>query len=275
MRGTLAALWWAAAIVLAAVGVLAAREAPSVTRLQLSIPTVDRDGAEPFRLVVISDTHLGAISSIPQWRRTLAAALTHDPYALIVAGDLIDDSTPRAAEQAAMIREFFPDETVYAVTGNHERYAGLEFFERLCQKYRFKRLRGASEPILPGFSIAGIDDRRGDAAQPAVVKALSAADGALLFIAHRPEAARFLSERPMTLAIVGHTHGGQIPPMNFLTPLDNGGFSSGHYQVGKAHLYVSRGAGVWGPPMRLLAPSEIVLVEVSAGAEFGVSTGAP
>ena len=92
----------------------------------------------------------------------------------------------------------------------------------------------------------------------------------LLLLAHRPAAAHLLRDRPETLVLSGHTHGGQIPPMVFLVALGNGGFRSGYHRVGAAHLYVSRGSGPWGPPMRPLAPPEIVLVEIEPGTQFGV-----
>lgn len=265
LRRTIGAVWWIASAVLACLGVQSALTTPSITRLQLSVP-----GMEPGRLVVISDTHLGAISSIDQWMRTLEAARAEDPCALIFAGDLIDDWTDRAERQVAMIREFFPEKPVYAVMGNHEQYTSLNYFEALCERFRFRLLRQESEIVVPRLSIAGIDYCIGEEAAGAVEKAVAGVDGALLFIAHRPEAALYLRERPGTLVLAGHTHGGQIPPTVFLTALGNNGFCAGTYRAGRAHLHVSRGAGVWGPPMRLLAPPDIVVIELRDGQEFDV-----
>jgi len=264
-RRVMGGLWWGAAAILAVAGIVSARADPSVTRLQVRVP-----GAEPGRFVVISDTHLGTISSSGQWRRTLQAARALEPRALLIPGDLIDDGSPRAEKQAAMIREFFPNDPVYIVTGNHEKYAGLDFFERLCRRLRFRLLRGDAELLLPGLAIAGIDDDRGHRNREAVDEALSATEGAVFLLAHRPETADLLRERPGTLVLSGHTHGGQTLPMVLLVGLGNAGFKAGLYRIGQAHLYVSRGAGVWGPPMRLLAPSELVLVEVAAGPQFAV-----
>jgi predicted MPP superfamily phosphohydrolase len=263
----MASSWWGAGVILALAGIVSAHATPSITRLKIHVP-----GAEPGRFAVISDTHLGVISSMDQWRRTLKAVQELEPTALLIPGDLIDDRSYRAEKQVAMIREFFPDKPVYVSIGNHEKYSGLDFFASLCLRFRFRLLRQEAVPLLPGLTIAGIDDHRGQRAQDAVEKALSGTPGALLFLAHRPEVAHFLSDRPGTFMLSGHTHGGQVIPMVFLVALGNGGFRSGYYKVGRAHLYVSNGAGVWGPPMRLLAPSEIVLLEVSPGPEFEVTS---
>lgn len=261
----LAAVWWSTAGILTVVGIVSAHATPSVTRMEVSVP-----GAAPGRFVVISDTHLGAISDVDQWRRTLRAAKELDPNALLIPGDLIDDRSRRGEEQVAMIREFFPKRPVYIVTGNHEGYVGLDFFETLCRRLQFRLLRQENELLLPGLHVVGIDDARGKTDLRAVDGLLPDDQGAVLLLAHRPEVAHLLEDRDMTLVLAGHTHGGQTLPMVFLVALGNGGFSSGYYRVGQAHLYVSRGAGVWGPPLRLLAPPELVLIDVRPGLKFDV-----
>ncbi len=263
MTGT---AWVGASLLLSWMAVNSALETPPATRLKVSIP-----GVQQARLAIISDTHLGAISSADQWRRTLEAAAKEEPHALLIAGDLIDDSTDRAEKQVAMIREVFPDEPVYMVAGNHEQYIGLDFLEYLCQRYHFRLLRQESEVLVPGLTVAGIDYCFGKKARSAVEKAVNGVEGALLLLAHRPEAALHLQERSRTLVLAGHTHAGQVPPMTFLAAFGNNGFKSGYYAVGQASLYVSRGAGVWGPPMRLLAPSEIVVLDLRDGQEFAFS----
>jgi len=75
----------------------------------------------------------------------------------------------------------------------------------------------------------------------------------------------------MTVILSGHTHGGQTLPLVFLASLGNGGFLSGYYKVGEADLYVSRGTGYWGPPIRLFAPPELVLIEILPGSHYEIT----
>jgi predicted MPP superfamily phosphohydrolase len=250
---------------LAAAGWLIAHSSPGVTTLRVTAP-----GAEARRFAVICDSHLGSISSERQWRRTLETARALEPDALLIPGDLIDDHTARTEPQAAVLREVFPRLPAYATTGNHDFYAGLARTEELFERLDVRLLRQEVVPLSPGVSVGGIDDSHLAEPQEAARAILAKGPGPLLLLSHRPAAAELLRDRPETLVLAGHTHGGQIPPMVFLVGLGNGGFRAGHYRVGRAHLYVSRGSGPWGPPMRLLAPPEIVLLEIETGPEFAV-----
>ncbi|MFH2000741.1 MAG: metallophosphoesterase [Planctomycetota bacterium] len=261
----LAAGWWGAAAVLVMIGFISAQATPRISRLEMSIPEAD-----PARFVAISDTHLGAIASHDLWQRTLDAARAQNPDALLFVGDLIDDRSAFTETQVSMIRDYFPGEPVYVVTGNHEGYTGLDYFGGLCRKLGFTWLRQEVAPLSPGLSVGGVDDSRGDEAVANAAELLSRAHGPLLMLAHRPETAHYVRHRPETLVLSGHTHGGQILPTVFLVGLANGGFCSGYYPVGQAGLYVSAGAGVWGPPMRLLAPAEIIVIDVHPEPEFEI-----
>ena len=124
------------------------------------------------------------------------------------------------------------------------------------------------EPLLPGLDVAGIDDLHFRGAREALDELRPRLSGPTILLTHRPAAAHLLRDRPQTLALAGHTHGGQTLPMVFLVPLGNAGFRAGRYRVGEAELYVTRGSGTWGPPLRILAPSELVLIEVQPGDTF-------
>lgn len=258
---------WGLTLLLAVTGFIIARSAPQVTTVRMTVP-----GGEAGRFVFMADQHIGAISSPGQWRKVLTVAAEQKPDALLIPGDLIEDFSRHTEPQVAMVREFFPDTTVYITTGNHEFYAGIARFEKLCEKHGFSLLRQDSMKLSPGLTVAGIDDLHLIDAAEAVPKGLDGVSGPVILLTHRPAAAHRLGNRPMTLAIAGHTHGGQIPPMTFVVALGNGGFRSGRYKVGEADLYVTTGSGVWGPPMRLLAPPEIVVIETVPGDEFNIVT---
>jgi predicted MPP superfamily phosphohydrolase len=265
VRVALAAVWWGTAGILGLIGFGIAHSTPLVTHLQVTVPD-----ASARNFVMISDSHLGTNSSENQWRRTLQEARRLEPDIILVVGDLIDDSSCRTGSQARLLREFFPQRPVYITTGNHEFYVGLDYFTELCEELGFRLLRQEVVTVSPGISVMGIDDLQFKTA----VEAWPQIEGALLFLTHRPAAAHLVRDRPMTLALAGHTHGGQVLPMVFFVALDNEGFRSGYFRVSEAHLYVSNGTGVWGPPMRLFAPPELVLIEVRPGERFQVELSA-
>lgn len=256
---------WIHALALALFGFHTARSTPSTTTLQVTVP-----GVAESRIVFLADSHLGAISSIDQWRRTLEAVREHDPEALLIPGDLIDDHSRFAGPQVDLLREIFPALPIWVTTGNHEFYAGSGRFAEQCDRLDLRLLRQESGELVPGLTVAGIDDLHYLQAQEALEKTMPSVQGPAIVLTHRPAAAHLLAGRPETLALAGHTHGGQIPPMTVLVSLGNGGFRSGYYEVGEAGLYVTRGSGVWGPPMRVLSPPEIVLLEIVPGPAFEV-----
>lgn len=267
VRRVIAAVLSCAALILGVMGFAIAHSTPSVTKLQVTVP-----GAEARRFVMIVDPHLGAISSGDQWRRTLQATRELQPDAILIPGDLIGDHSRRTGPQVSLLREFFPKKPVYVTTGNHEFYAGPDTFVELCDRLQLRLLRQKVEILSPGLSIAGIDDDHFIAAQSAVEEVRPKIKGAVVFLTHRPAVAHLLCDRPMTLVLAGHTHGGQTLPMVFLVALGNGGFGAGYYKVGEADLYVSKGTGVWGPPLRLFASPELVFIEVRPGRQFKVKS---
>ncbi len=263
-RNTVLVLWGIAAV-LGVVGWFIGHSTPRVTTLRVTVP-----GVEAVRLAVLSDSHLGEISSADQWGRTLEAARKLHPDVVLFPGDLIDDDSGRAWTQAEELRTAFPDHPIYVSFGNHDVYSGVQHFIRLCRTFRFHLLRQESAPLVPGLAIAAIDDASLTDPETAVRELRPKLSGPVFLMSHRPAAAHLLEDRPQTLVLSGHTHGGQTLPAVLLVAPANGGFRAGDYKVGSCRLYLSRGVGVWGPPMRLFAPPELILIEVRPGPRFEV-----
>jgi predicted MPP superfamily phosphohydrolase len=148
------------------------------------------------------------------------------------------------------------------VTGNHEYYAGLEQSLDYLQLSGFTVLRNSIAAPADFLRVVGVDDPAGGG-NPDEIPLLQQAgqDKFILLLKHRPSVAP-MGEGLFDLQLSGHTHGGQIFPFALLTrqayPLYDG-----LYQLsGGSVLYASRGTGTWGPPMRLLAPPEITLIEI-------------
>jgi len=181
-----------------------------------------------------------------------------------ITGDLVDGSVHELREHVAPLASLKPPRGMYFVTGNHEYYSGVEDWYAHLPTLGVRPLRNECVEVAPGLLLAGIEDPTGS---PDLPRALAGRDPAkaLVLLAHQPrqfaEAARH--EVPLTLS--GHTHGGQIWPFSWLVALAQP-YLAGLHRKGESQLYVSRGTGFWGPPMRVFAPAEITLLRLQPAA---------
>jgi predicted MPP superfamily phosphohydrolase len=171
-----------------------------------------------------------------------------------------------------MLHEITPSLGKFAVTGNHEFYAGIDQALAFTAAAGFRVLRGEAVPVGDYLTVAGIDDpagaRREGAPLPDEVPLLAKAqrNRFLLLLKHQPRI------RPgavglFDLQLSGHVHKGQIFPFNLLTWLS--------YRIrcglteleGGSRLYTSRGTGTWGPPIRFLAPPEVTVITLTPAAQ--------
>jgi predicted MPP superfamily phosphohydrolase len=162
---------------------------------------------------------------------------------------------------------------VFAVTGNHEYYSGADPWIAEITRLGARYLRNERVTIGNGdasFELAGVDDFTA-AGWPGhgedLARALAGRDPsrALVLLAHQPRQVRRAALHGVDLQLSGHTHGGQIWPWHYIVRLQQGGLLAGRYEVDGTQLYVSRGCGYWGPPVRVLAPLEITRVILRAG----------
>lgn len=221
-----------------------------------------------LRIVQISDVHLGLIVRHKRLAKILAAVKDAEPDILVSTGDLVDGQINNLSGLAEMLQEITPRLGKYAVTGNHEFYAGLAESLAFTQKAGFTILRNSGITVTEGFTVAGVDDRtllyvQPNAELPSEKKMLQSLDreNFILLLKHRPVAAKE-SLGLFDLQLSGHTHKGQIFPFNIVTLL----YFPVHWgclnPVDHCYLYVSRGSGTWGPPIRFLSPPEVTLIEL-------------
>ncbi len=243
---------------------------PAVRRVEIAL-TRWPSALDGFRIVQISDIHIGPILS-----RRFAAGLTERVNALAadlvaVTGDLVDGSVSALRDEVEPFAALRARYGVFFVTGNHDVYSGGESWVARVRELGMRVLRNERLAIggAGGFDLAGVDDHRGDFVHGSTEDldaALAARDPAraLILLAHDPGTFRRAAKRGVDLQLSGHTHGGQIWPFNFLVRIAVP-FVAGLHRLGASQLYVSRGSGFWGPPMRLLAPSEITEIVLRRG----------
>lgn len=221
-----------------------------------------------LRIVQISDVHLGLIVREERLKRILSAVKDAGPDILVSTGDLIDGELAGQNGLSEMIKEITPRHGKFAVTGNHEYYAGITQSLNFTREAGFTILSGSA--VSGPITIAGVDDPAASAfrqSPPISEKNLlqaaarEAGDKFVLLLKHRPLVDSG-SSGLFDLQLSGHTHKGQICPFGILTKIYYPVYTGYRKLQGNAHLYVSRGSGTWGPPIRFLAPPEITVIDL-------------
>ncbi|MGH0033616.1 MAG: metallophosphoesterase [Myxococcota bacterium] len=255
-----------------ALGLRAGLARPDVRRVELHLPRwpAQLDG---FRVVQISDIHIGPIlgRDFAAWLVDRVNAL--EPDLVAVTGDLVDGRVDLLRDEVAPFAGLKGRHGVWFVTGNHDHYSGGRAWAAEAERLGMGVLRNRHRVLDAGgarFVIAGVDDHRQGMMPGEGGEDLDAAldgvpgDCPVVLLAHDPSTFKQACRRGIDLQISGHTHGGQIWPFRYLVRLAIP-FVAGVYQRGDARLYVSRGTGFWGPPMRLGAPAEITEIVLRAG----------
>ena len=213
-------------------------------------------------LIALSDMHLGSQLGEKWLSARIAQVSAQRPDLVVLLGDIFEGHGVPDSQVIAAFKQLSAPMGVWAVTGNHEFHGGgaMSLFEKL----NFRILRNTWTEVKPGLVLAGVDDltgrrRRGLAGNPIAQTLAGAPAGAVILLSHTPWEAERAGQLGVDLMLSGHTHGGQIWPFDYLVrrryPL-----LEGRYEVGGTTVIVSRGAGTWGPRMRLWSPGEILHV---------------
>ena len=220
-----------------------------------------------LRIVQISDVHLGLIIREEQLARILQEVKKANPDILVSTGDLVDGQIDNLSGLADILKGIRPRYGMFAITGNHEFYAGLDQALNFTEKAGFKILRNEGLTVEGLITIAGVDDPQAksyglfrQASEKEVLSAFPRGTFTLL-LKHRPlvdPAAAGLFD----LQLSGHVHKGQIFPFSIVTWLYYPTQAGLAELPGNALLYVSRGSGTWGPPIRFLSPPEVTVIDI-------------
>ncbi|OIJ64223.1 metallophosphoesterase [Streptomyces mangrovisoli] len=236
---------------------------PSVKRVSVPLAKLPRS-AHGFRIAVVSDIHLGPILGRGFAQKVVDTVNHTRPDLIAVVGDLVDGSVKDLGPAAAPLARLQARHGAWFVTGNHEYFSGAEQWIEEVRTLGLHPLLNARTE-LPGFDLAGVNDLQGESEGqgPDFDKALGDRDTtrACVLLAHQPVQIHEAVRHDVDLQLSGHTHGGQLWPGNLVAELANPTVA-GLERYGDTQLYVSRGAGAWGPPTRVWAPSDITVVEL-------------
>ncbi len=224
-------------------------------------------GIERLRIVQISDVHVGLIVREERIRRIVATIREANPDLLVSTGDLVDGHVSHFNGIAELFRELHPRYGAFAVPGNHEYYVGIDQANAFTERAGFTLLPGRTAEVAAMITIAGVDDpaaaRFGPISQEkeAALLAPLSRQRFILFLKHRPVIDPS-SVGLYDLQLSGHVHKGQIFPFNILTYLNFPVRAGLTRLAAESSIYVSRGTGTWGPPIRFLAPPEVTVIDL-------------
>jgi|JI10StandDraft_1071094.scaffolds.fasta_scaffold04482_13 predicted MPP superfamily phosphohydrolase len=275
-RRALARLTGGAAVVAStatvAAGLRTALGDPEITTVEIAIPGLDPrfDG---FTIAQLTDLHVGMTIDRDYVARVVAQVNAIGADVIAVTGDMVDGTVAALAHDVAPLGELRAPAGVYFVIGNHELYAGVEPWRRHFAGLGLTPLRNQHVVLRRGDAalvLAGVDDHTGGkfgaAHAPRYDDALAGrpADAPVVLLAHQPRQIVHAIRHRVALQLSGHTHGGQVWPWHFVVALQQGGRVAGRYDEQGTTLYVCRGAGYWGPPVRVGAPPEIARIVLRA-----------
>lgn len=275
--GTRAAAVCLIALAAGALGLRSALRPPRIAQLRVEIERWPR-ALDGFRIVQLSDLHIGPILGRSFAEETVARANALEPDLVAITGDVVDGSVHLLADEVAPLANLRAQHGVFFVTGNHDHLSGARAWTAFLSELGMRVLR--NERVAIGargasFDLLGVDDHHahligGGAEDLAAALAGRDAERPAVLLAHDPGTFKRARHRAIDLQLSGHTHGGQLWPFRWYVRLAVP-WVEGRHRRGRVQLYVSRGTGFWGPPMRLRAPAEITAIEIYSGAD-SVST---
>ncbi|MFD4319958.1 metallophosphoesterase [Streptomyces sp. NPDC058548] len=256
----------AAAVGTVGYGTYGVLRGPRVKRVTVPLAKIPR-AAHGYRIAVVSDIHLGPILGRAHTQRIVDTINSTQPDLIAIVGDLVDGTVENLGSAAEPLARLRARHGSFFVTGNHEYFSGADAWVDHVRELGLRPLRNDRVEVAAGFDLAGVDDIAGESEGqgPDFGRALGDRDRAraAVLLAHQPIVVHDAVRHGVDLQLSGHTHGGQLWPGNYLAELANPTVA-GLERYGDTQLYVSRGAGAWGPPVRVGAPSDITIVELAS-----------
>ena len=258
----------AASTITVAAGYFNARDV-RVTELDLSIP---KQGGNPgeLNITAVSDIHLGIIISNSRLEQLVNMINGTNPDIVLLVGDIVDEDLAPVIENnlGETLCEIRSRYGTYAVTGNHEYIGGVEPAVAYMRDHGITVLRDQVVNIEDYFYLVGREDRSLNAysgkKRKSISEIIEGIDKSMPIIVmdHQPFGLADAAAAGIDLQLSGHTHNGQLWPLNYVIDLIYE-LGSGYRKIGNTHFYVSKGSGTWGPPVRVGNRPEIVRIHIN------------
>ena len=259
----------AAATVASGLGLVSMREAlrrVELREVEVALPRLPR-ALDGLSIVQLTDIHVGPTIGRAFIEGLVARTNALEPDVVAITGDLVDGSVEQLRDQVAPLSGLQAKLGVFFVTGNHEYYSGADEWIAELRRLGVTVLRNERVTLSRDgaqIDLAGVDDHNarglpGHGADVPRAVAGREPQRPLVLLAHQPREVIEAARHGVDLQLSGHTHGGQIWPWGWLVKLQQP-YVAGLVQHGGTQLYVSRGTGYWGPPMRLHAPAELTRI---------------
>ncbi|WP_319452809.1 MULTISPECIES: metallophosphoesterase [unclassified Mycobacterium] len=256
----------AASVGLVGVGAANALGPPDLLRVPVRLRTLD-PAFNGFRIAVVSDIHLGPLSGRAHTERIVRMINETEPDLVAIVGDLVDGTVDELGHAAEPLRDLVSRDGAFFVTGNHEYFVDDPFsWLSELERLGVAPLRNEHTVITRGgsaFDLAGVNDVAGESRSdgPDFDRALSGLDSSrpTVLLAHQPVQVQEAAAHGVDLQLSGHTHGGQMWPFHYVVGAIQPSLA-GLSTVGDTQLYVTRGAGFWGPPVRVGARPDITVI---------------
>lgn len=248
-----------AAVLLTGWGMYEALKFPEIKEVTIA----DAKIKEPFKLVQLNDLHINRTTSVAKVEELVNRVNALDADVIVIVGDVVDELPHQIEWQMLALGKLKAKYGVYTVFGNHDFYSGMLPWLKKFGELKMGVLFNSGVSVADNIYIAGVPDKSVEntfgSIRIDVPRALNDNHQNLytVLLAHTPK----FTEEPLQgidLQLSGHTHGGQIFPFHLLVKAANK-YVAGLYQEDGYKVYISRGAGYWGPPVRLLAPSDITV----------------
>jgi len=229
-----------------------------------------KDLKQPYTVIQLSDIHIGGLITKSFISNLVKKVNILNPDVVVITGDLVDTKLEYAKPALDELKNITSKYGTYFIVGNHEYFHGVEPIIDYVNSLNIKTLENENVYIGEkdkGFYLAGVYDRFGEkygAYKPDINKALeNSKNEPTILLAHQPKYIEEIDTKKIDLVLCGHTHGGQIFPFNFLVKLQQPYVKGLHQHNNTTQIYVNKGTGFWGPPMRLGASSEITILKLS------------
>ncbi len=248
------------------IGIFQGSQDPKVNDVVVRIEGFPFNG---FTIVQLTDVHIGRTLKRDFMRGVVARTNAMQPDIVVITGDLYDLAPDEIGNDLEPLKDIIAP--TYFVTGNHEYFHGVEPILKSVRSLGITPLTNSAVRIGNGdnyFNLVGLNDitgKRFGVQEPDAEQAYQSViqSKPTIVLSHQPRSISLVENKRCDLMLSGHTHGGQIFPFGLLVKLAQP-YIAGLYefQEGK-QIFVSRGTGYWGPPLRVLAPSEISRIVIT------------